>query len=135
MRVRALVLLDYPRRGALRCWSSASGRSVPDSLSLERGATLSSAIAQELDQNGRDYFAIAFCLQLYFPFDLLCNELTIRTPLRMQRIPLSLRREGVFRHVAGNSRRRGLATHQSISPVCITPNVCFSLALTGGMLV
>ncbi|KAL2851212.1 aconitase family-domain-containing protein [Aspergillus pseudodeflectus] len=35
----------------------------------------------------------------------------------MQRIPLSLRREGVFRHVAGNSRRRGLATHQSISPL------------------
>ncbi|KAL2802973.1 aconitase family-domain-containing protein [Aspergillus granulosus] len=30
----------------------------------------------------------------------------------MQRIPVSLRREGVFRHLAANSRRRGLATLQ-----------------------
>ncbi|KAL3440455.1 aconitase family-domain-containing protein [Aspergillus insuetus] len=35
----------------------------------------------------------------------------------MQRVPLSVRREGVFRHVASNSRRRGLATHQSVSPL------------------
>ncbi|KAL3482993.1 aconitase family-domain-containing protein [Aspergillus germanicus] len=35
----------------------------------------------------------------------------------MQRVPLSLRREGIFRHVASNSGRRGLATHQSVSPL------------------